>query len=97
MRWEYKLILFLGAPSLVPEILEQLKLAEIQLDTLLHIYTERASVDVPLSQARAVFDSYKERVEYMYHKTATDVSLVILHSLKGNEGEEAHNPRSQNI
>lgn len=62
-----------GAPSLVVAPLEQLKLAEIQLDTLLHIVTERSSVDLPLGRLSAVIDLYRDRVEAMYSRTATDV------------------------
>ncbi|KAI9639157.1 N-acetyltransferase B complex non catalytic subunit-domain-containing protein [Dioszegia hungarica] len=75
----YRLI---GAPSLVVAPLEQLGMREIQLDTLLHVFSERASVDVLLGQTEAVWVSYKNRSEYMYHKTAADLSEQIKHAVE---------------
>jgi hypothetical protein len=44
---------------------------------MLHIYADRASVDAELGQTEGVFDSYKDRAAYMYHKTAIDVSALV--------------------
>lgn len=45
---------------------------EVQLDNLLHVVTDRG-VDAVLGQATAVLETYTDKAQLMYKRSATDV------------------------
>lgn len=67
-----------GAPSLISTHVNKLQPTEIQLDTLLHIFSERGALDALLGQSIAVLTMYGDKAEAMYKKTSTDVRLLLL-------------------
>jgi N-terminal acetyltransferase B complex non-catalytic subunit len=67
-----------GAISLVKPVLEDLKLSEVQLDTLLHIWIEGAATDailapIPRGQELSAWENCAAAMEKMYNRSATDV------------------------
>jgi hypothetical protein len=67
-----------GAISLVKPVLEDLKLSEVQLDTLLHIWIEGAATDailapIPRGQELSAWENCTAAMEKMYNRSATDV------------------------
>jgi N-terminal acetyltransferase B complex non-catalytic subunit len=68
----------IGAISLVKPVLEDLKLSEVQLDTLLHIWIEGAATDailapIPRGQKLSAWENCAAAMEKMYNRSATDV------------------------
>lgn len=55
-----------------------LKLSEVQLDNLLHVYTERGAIDAVISQTSERWNERTEKALKMYTKTKLDVSPVPL-------------------
>jgi hypothetical protein len=64
-----------GAPGLMVNPLESLKLAEIQLDTLLHVANERGALDATAGQVGRVLEEVLERASVTYTRSASSVSL----------------------
>lgn len=67
-----------GAPNLIAKPLNDLKIQEIQLDTLLHVFSERYGSDVRSGQLDAVFEEIIERALSMYAKTSISVSPMTI-------------------
>lgn len=63
-----------GAPGLMVKPLESLKIAEIQLDTLLHVASERGSLDAQAGQVGRVLEDVLERAGETYTRSASSVS-----------------------
>ena len=77
----------IGAISLVKPVLEDLKLSEVQLDTLLHIWIEGAATDailapIPRGQDLSAWENCTAAMEKMYNRSATDVRLPSVTSLR---------------
>lgn len=66
----------LGAPSLYLPHLSKLDLAEIQLDNLLHVVSERGGMEAHLaaSELSEAWITVTGKAEAMYSRSATDVS-----------------------
>jgi hypothetical protein len=56
------------------KLLESLKIAEIQLDTLLHVASERGSLDAQAGQVGRVLEDMLERAGETYTRSASSVS-----------------------
>jgi len=72
----------IGAISLVKPVLEDLRLSEVQLDTLLYIWIEGAATDailapIPRGQEMSAWDNCTAAMEKMYNRSATDVRSSI--------------------
>ncbi|WVW84264.1 hypothetical protein I302_106294 [Kwoniella bestiolae CBS 10118] len=65
----YRLI---GVPSLVSPHLTQLKLSEIQLDNLLHVFTERGACESILGGNQDLWTDHMKRSGDMYQRTSVD-------------------------
>ncbi|WWD03229.1 hypothetical protein V865_001280 [Kwoniella europaea PYCC6329] len=65
----YRLI---GAPSLTATHLNSLKLSEIQLDNLLHIYTERGACESLLGANEGLWNDHMKKSGDMYQRTLVD-------------------------
>ncbi|WVR06742.1 hypothetical protein IAU60_003777 [Kwoniella sp. DSM 27419] len=65
----YRLI---GAPRLISSHLEALKLSEIKLDNLLHVYTERGGAESVMGKTQAVWADHADKAKQMYKRTSTD-------------------------
>jgi N-terminal acetyltransferase B complex non-catalytic subunit len=79
----------IGAISLVKPVLEDLKLSEVQLDTLLHIWIEGAATDailapIPRGQELSAWENCTAAMEKMYNRSATDVRLPSLFLFPGS-------------
>ncbi|OCF74339.1 hypothetical protein I204_04710 [Kwoniella mangroviensis CBS 8886] len=65
----YRLI---GAPSLIGPHLSSLKLSEIQIDNLLHIYTERGACESLLGANEELWNDHMKKSGDMYQRTLVD-------------------------
>ncbi|WWC88996.1 uncharacterized protein L201_003913 [Kwoniella dendrophila CBS 6074] len=74
----YRLI---GAPSLVSSHLSTLKLSEIQLDNLLHVFSERGSAESLLGNNQETWNDHLKKSGDMYQRTAIDFPEYIKDSL----------------
>ncbi|OCF31945.1 hypothetical protein I316_06328 [Kwoniella heveanensis BCC8398] len=61
-----------GAPSLIPAHLKTLNLSEIQLDNLLHVYTERGASEVLLTGEQGLWSDQTDKAVAMYKRTTAD-------------------------
>nr|XP_018262725.1 uncharacterized protein I303_04205 [Kwoniella dejecticola CBS 10117]OBR84883.1 hypothetical protein I303_04205 [Kwoniella dejecticola CBS 10117] len=74
----YRLI---GAPSLVGPHLTALKISEIQLDNLLHIFTERGAAESLLGENREIWSDHAKKSGEMYLRTSVDFPEYVKESL----------------
>ncbi|WVQ99727.1 hypothetical protein IAU59_006869 [Kwoniella sp. CBS 9459] len=65
----YRLI---GAPSLIPPHLKTLNISEIQLDNVLHVYTERGASEVLLAGEQGFWSEQTDKAIGMYKRTSVD-------------------------
>ncbi|WRT66679.1 uncharacterized protein IL334_003639 [Kwoniella shivajii] len=65
----YRLI---GAYSLIPPHLSSLKISEIQLDNLLHIFTERGASESILGNNQEIWNDHMKKAGDMYQRTSID-------------------------
>ncbi|ORY26335.1 N-acetyltransferase B complex non catalytic subunit-domain-containing protein [Naematelia encephala] len=72
----------IGAPSLAAVHLNNLKLSEIQLDTMLHVFVDRAAIDVHLGQTRSVLTMYNDKASQMRARSRGDLPEHIKQALE---------------
>lgn len=69
-----KVYRLLGAgPAIVPHV-AKLNFTEIQLDNLLHVFTERGAVEAELGGYKKTWDDLVAKARYMYNRAGNDVS-----------------------
>jgi N-terminal acetyltransferase B complex non-catalytic subunit len=70
-------LILAGAPALLVSSLEHIQPTEIQLDNLLHVYTERGT-DAVLGQTGSIWEMYADKAKLMYKRSASDVSVKVI-------------------
>ncbi|WWC69868.1 uncharacterized protein I206_103811 [Kwoniella pini CBS 10737] len=83
----YRLI---GASSLIAPHLTSLKISEIQLDNLLHVFTERGAAESIYSNNQEIWTDHMKKSGEMYQRTSIDFPEYVKESLSNETYSKIH-------